>query len=53
MLLAHNAKKLSLRLFNSKVSAGFLSPADDHVEKRLDISEYMIDQADATFFESQ
>jgi len=49
-LLARSAKKLHLFLFNSKVPAGFPSPADDHVEKRLDIGEYMIDQADATFF---
>lgn len=39
-----------LTLFNTKVSAGFPSPADDHVEKRLDPSEFLIDQADATFF---
>lgn len=37
-------------LFSSKVRAGFPSPADDHVEKRLDVGEYLIDQADATFF---
>lgn len=37
-------------LFSSKVRAGFPSPADDHVEGRLDVSEYLIDQAEATFF---
>ena len=37
-------------LFSSKVRAGFPSPADDHVEKRLDVSEYLIGQIDATFF---
>jgi DNA polymerase V len=37
-------------LFNSKVPAGFPSPADDHVEKRLDPNEYLIEQEDATFF---
>lgn len=42
------AKPISL--FTSKVPAGFPSPADDHVEQRLDVSEYLIDQADATFF---
>jgi DNA polymerase V len=42
--------RLALPLFTSKVRAGFPSPADDHVEKRLDISEYLIKQADATFF---
>ena len=37
-------------LFLTKVRAGFPSPADDHVEQRLDVSEYLIDQVDATFF---
>lgn len=42
--------QLYLPLYNSKVPAGFPSPADDHVEQRLDPTEYLIDQADATFF---
>ena len=37
-------------LFSTKVRAGFPSPADDHVEQRLDVSDYLIDQVDATFF---
>lgn len=36
-------------LFSSKVAAGFPSTADYHVEKRLDINDYLIEQADATF----
>ena len=39
-----------LPLFATKVAAGFPSPADDHVEKQLDISEFMIDHAASTFF---
>jgi DNA polymerase V len=50
MLPALNHKAIKIPLFNSKVPAGFPSPADDHVEKRLDPSEYLVDQADATFF---
>jgi DNA polymerase V len=50
MLPALQHKSFNIPLFNSKVPAGFPSPADDHVEKRLDPSEYLIDQADATFF---
>lgn len=46
------ANRIHLDLYNSKVAAGFPSPADDHVEKRLDPSEFLIDQADATFFVS-
>ena len=37
-------------LFSTKVVAGFPSPADDHVEQRLDVAEYLIDQQEATFF---
>lgn len=42
--------KLALPLFSNSVQAGFPSPADDHVEKRLDLNDYLIKQADATFF---
>ena len=35
-LPAIDAKRTYLPLFGSKVPAGFPSPADDHVEKRLD-----------------
>lgn len=47
---ALNPKLLELPLFSSKVPAGFPSPAEDHVEKRLDINDFLIDQEDATFF---
>jgi DNA polymerase V len=45
-----NLQTVSLPLFQSKVPAGFPSPADDHVEDRLDPNAYLIDQADTTFF---
>jgi len=41
---------LELPLYSTKVAAGFPSPADDHIEKRLDLNDYLISQADATFF---
>ncbi len=44
------ALPVSLPLYSSKVSAGFPSPAEDHVETRLDPSEFLIDQKDSTFF---
>jgi DNA polymerase V len=50
MLPAIHPKSIDIPLFNSKVPAGFPSPADDHVEKRLDPNDFLIDQADATFF---
>ena len=39
-----------LNLFEHKVPAGFPSPADDHIEKKLDLNEYLIKQKEATFF---
>ncbi|AFJ02861.1 Error-prone repair protein UmuD [Methylophaga frappieri] len=37
-------------LFSSKVAAGFPSPADEYMEKRLDPNDFLIDNQDATFF---
>ena len=39
-----------LTLFEHKVPAGFPSPADDHIEKKLDLNDYLIKQKEATFF---
>ena len=41
---------ITLPLFSSKVPAGFPSPAEEHIEKRLDPNDFLIDQKDATFF---
>ena len=49
-LPALHSQPIKLPLYSSKVSAGFPSPAEEHVEKRLDPSEFLIDQKDATFF---
>jgi len=45
-----NEQPTRLPLFSTKVAAGFPSPADDHVEKSLDVSEFLIDHAASTFF---
>ena len=39
-----------LPLFASPISAGFPSPADDYVEKRLDLNEHLVRNRQATFF---
>ena len=41
---------VKLPLFLSGVSAGFPSPAEDHIEKRLDLNEMLVKHAAATFF---
>lgn len=45
-----SARRIELPLFSSKVAAGFPSPADDYVEKRLDINEFLVDHTASTFF---
>lgn len=37
-------------LYSSKVPAGFPSPADDYIESRLDLNEYLVRHKEATFF---
>lgn len=43
-------KKVSLPLFDSTVSAGFPSPADDYIENKLDLNEHLIKHPAATYF---
>lgn len=47
---ADTLSAIALPLYQSKVPAGVPSPADDHIEKRLDPNEYLIDRANDTFF---
>ena len=37
-------------LYLSKVQAGFPSPADDYIDKKLSLDEYCINNSEATFF---
>lgn len=41
---------LKIRLYSSWVQAGFPSPADDHLDKSLDLNELMVNHPAATFF---
>ncbi len=43
-------KKLFRPLMSSKISAGFPSPAQDYIEGKLDLNEYMIAHPASTFF---
>ena len=42
--------ELSLPLFAARVQAGFPSPADDHLERSIDLNEELIQHPAATFF---
>lgn len=44
------ASNLNLPLFSNRVSAGFPSPADDHLEASLDLNQHLIHHPAATFF---
>lgn len=37
-------------LYSNRVSAGFPSPADDHIEAKLDLNQYLVKHPSATFF---
>src|SRR4030042_6039051 len=45
-----NKTKVKLPLYISRIKAGFPSPADDYIEKELDLNEYLIKHPAATFF---
>lgn len=44
------ARAQLLPLCAGKASAGFPSPATDHIDRRLDLAEYLILHPEATFF---
>lgn len=44
------AVQYELPLLLARIAAGFPSPADDHIEKSLDLNEYLIKHPAATFF---
>jgi DNA polymerase V len=39
-----------LPLFTARISAGFPSPADDYIDRKLDLNDYLIKHPAATFF---
>jgi DNA polymerase V len=43
-------KRATFPLFITKISAGFPSPAEDYIDKNLDLNEYLIQHPAATFF---
>ncbi|MDR4504093.1 MAG: translesion error-prone DNA polymerase V autoproteolytic subunit [Candidatus Scalindua sp.] len=43
-------KNIKLPLYEFPVSAGFPSPAEDFVDKHLDLNEYIVKHPAATFF---
>jgi len=50
MLPDENAEHSGVPYFSDMVAAGFPSPADDHMDDRLDLNEYLVSHPAATFF---
>jgi DNA polymerase V len=46
----HNKQHLPLAFYSNKVAAGFPSPAQDYIERSLDLNELCIKHPAATFF---
>ncbi|MDX1916621.1 MAG: translesion error-prone DNA polymerase V autoproteolytic subunit [Rickettsiaceae bacterium] len=49
-LIYNHSSLYSLPLYDSLVSAGFPSPAEDHIARKLDLNEYLIPKPNSTFF---
>jgi len=49
-LPSDNAEEVFTPIFTSRVQAGFPSPADDHLEDRLDLNTHLIQHKESTFF---
>jgi DNA polymerase V len=47
---ADTATKQLLPLYLSRIKAGFPSPADDYLDKKLDLNEFLIKHPASTFF---
>jgi len=50
VMVSDQSTTLKRPLFLVPVSAGFPSPADDYVETKLSLDEYLIEHPAATFF---
>ena len=47
---SENSLALQCPLFSTRVRAGFPSPADDFIDKSLDLNEFLVTKPAATFF---
>lgn len=50
LLPAMGSQPVRVPLCSHKVAAGFPSPADDYIEGRLSLDEYLVQHKEATFF---
>lgn len=50
ILPIEKTKENALPIYLTRVEAGFPSPADDFIDRKLDLNEYLIQHPAATFF---
>ena len=50
ILKADTATKQPLPLYLSRIKAGFPSPAEDYIDKKLDLNEHLVKHPGSTFF---
>ena len=50
IILPQRTSEVKLPLFLESISAGFPSPADDYIQSKLDLNDYLIRNPAATFF---
>ncbi len=50
ILIPTQSKSIKIPLYATSVKAGFPSPADDFIERKLDLNDYLIKHPTATFF---
>ena len=50
MIPAKKKKEIKTPLYLTNISAGFPSPCDDYIEKKLDLNEHLVKNPAATFF---
>tara|TARA_Y100001949_G_C15832694_1_gene262736 strand:- start:151 stop:558 length:408 start_codon:yes stop_codon:yes gene_type:complete len=50
MISEDQKRRVNLPLFNDKIAVGWPSPADDYVERSIDLNEYLVKNSAATYF---
>ena len=50
ILRLNSKNKSKIKLYTTSISAGFPSPAEDHMDVGLDINEYLVKHPSSTFY---
>ena len=50
MISEDQKRRVNLPLFNDKIAVGWPSPADDYVERSIDLNEHLVKNSAATYF---